>query len=701
MTTTQRPDAAEPTTLAARRLGSTASRPDFLAIRGPFRRDVQGMRAVAVVAVVLSHAGLGGFDGGYVGVDVFFVVSAFLITDQLLRELGRTGTIRFGAFYARRIRRLLPAAATVVVASGVVTLLFESSLAARHWAEDTLWAAAYAVNIELAMQGTDYFAAESTPSTLRHLWSLAVEEQFYVVWPLLLLVTGVLLSRNRTLGFARGRVAAGLVVVVGLSLGLSIWQTREAPSWAYFGLHTRAWEFGAGALAAVALPWLHRLPATAGRAMSWAGLGAIALAVASFSERTALPGHAALLPVVGATLVIVGGSVTTLGGAGRLLGTAPFQAIGAVSYSWYLWHWPFLMLMPAILGWEPTVLNHVFVVFVSLLVATIAYTNVEMPLRTARWLAQPRRGLLLGGAVTVVLSVTAALALVALPPAVGSGTPVTVAAGDVSAVQDSLDLQTVPSNLTPSLEEAPDDVPASRGDACHLALREERVNRPCDYGDVSADHTMVLLGDSHADAWLPALDRVAGDNGYRLLSRTKSACPAVDMEVRSAELGREYRECSAWRAEVMAEVAEVRPDVVVMSSSFGVSDKSPGDWGRATTSTVSALTELGITAVFINDTPRREEGHTGPDCVAANLEEVSQCVTPEKDALPYGLISSAVLQAVQRSGGITVDPTNWFCADGLCPAVIGNYLVYRDESHVTASYMSFLAPELERALQLN
>jgi peptidoglycan/LPS O-acetylase OafA/YrhL len=668
--------------------------------RGSFRRDIAGLRAVAVLAVVLSHADMPGFGGGYVGVDVFLVISGFLITDHLLRELDRTGQIRFLAFYARRIRRLLPAAVTVVLVAGSVTYLYGSSLAARNFAADALWTAANAMNIKLAVEGTDYFASENAPSALQHFWSLAVEEQFYLVWPLLVVLGSGMLLHRRGRGCSRRSVAVVVAVVLVVSLGLSVWQTGVAQSWAYFGLHTRAWELAAGALLAIALPAVRRLPAGTGAMLSWAGLAMIVASVTLFAETTPFPGYAAALPVGGAVLVMLGGTVAGPRGAEFVLGRGPMQSIGAVSYSWYLWHWPVLILMPAIMGWESTPVNNLFVVFVAFLLSVVAYFNIEGPARNAPWLASTRRGLVLGVALATTVAVVASAALVALPPTVGAGAPVNVRIGDLSAVRASLAGTAAPANLTPVVDQAPDDVPASRGNQCHLELLESEIKRPCDYGDVTADRTVVLFGDSHADAWLPAIEQIAAERQYRLLSRTKAACPAVDLDIRNDDLGRDYTECALWRGDVMDEIAEVRPDLVVLSSSYGVGGRSPADWVAATTYTVSKLVELGIAVVFIGDTPRRAD-QTGPDCVAAHLDDVSQCNTAQDLAQPHRLIASATGQAVARSGGIFIDPTSWFCADGQCPSVVGNYLVYRDQSHVTASYMKFLVPELKPLLPLS
>ncbi|MEV6703587.1 acyltransferase, partial [Streptomyces sp. NPDC051453] len=308
---------------------------------GPAQRpDIQGLRALAVTLVVLGHAGVTRLSGGYVGVDVFFVISGFLITSSLLRELSATDRISIRAFYARRALRLLPASALVVLVTLAGSWLFLSKVRFAEYMSDAFASALYAVNFRLAATGTDYLAEGSPPSPFQHFWSLAVEEQFYLLWPLLLLL-GRRLSRRR-----RALLATPLVALCVVSFGLSVHVTGRSAPWAYFGSHTRAWELGAGALVALALLRPPRLPAGVAVAMTWAGLACVIAAALRFDADTPFPGTAAVVPVVGAALVIVGGTSPAWPGARRMLTARPVTWLGGVSYSWYLWHWPFLVIGP-------------------------------------------------------------------------------------------------------------------------------------------------------------------------------------------------------------------------------------------------------------------------------------------------------------------------------------------------------------------
>jgi peptidoglycan/LPS O-acetylase OafA/YrhL len=328
------------------------------------RRDIEGLRAVAVLLVVLYHCGVRFLGGGYVGVDVFFVISGYLITGLLLREAAATGRISILGFYARRIRRLLPAALLVTAATVVAAYRWLPPLRAPQVALDGLFTTLYGLNYRLAGVGIDYLQADAAPSPLQHFWSLAVEEQFYLLWPVLLL-----------LGWRWKRsVLVGVVVV---SLGTSLWQTAANPTWAYFGLHTRAWELGAGALVAVLGG---RLPTV----FAPLGVGAIVLAAVLYTDRTAFPGYAALLPVAGTVAVLLAPS--------RLLDAAPLQAVGQLSYSWYLWHWPFLAF-----GGRPRLV----LAAGALGAAALTYALVENPVRELRI---PARRAVAGGLAVTLLA---------------------------------------------------------------------------------------------------------------------------------------------------------------------------------------------------------------------------------------------------------------------------------------------------------
>ncbi|MGE5764270.1 MAG: acyltransferase family protein [Mycobacterium leprae] len=378
-----------------------------------FRPDIEGLRGIAVLAVVLYHASLAVIPGGYVGVDVFFVISGFLITGHLLAEVQATGRISLPKFYARRARRLLPAASLVAVVTVALSWLLQSALAAKSTAVDAMWTSFFGMNIKLASEGANYLSAEKAPSLLQHYWSLAVEEQYYLVWPLLMLLVA-LAFRTRRRSLPTG-LAAVLTVVVAASLAASVWQTNVAQPWAYFGLHARACELALGALVAVLASRAVRIPEACG----WVGLGMLVAAITLFTEHTRFPGYAVALPVVGTALVILSGCGPRETALQRVLGRWPLDGIGRVSYGWYLWHWPLLTLVPLFIHRERSLEVDLFSVLVGLLLAVVTLQVVENPVRFARALAPPARSLAMGTGLSVSVA-GVAVGILALPAAVAT-----------------------------------------------------------------------------------------------------------------------------------------------------------------------------------------------------------------------------------------------------------------------------------------
>ena len=358
-----------------------------------YRRDIEGLRAVAVLLVVLYHCGITLLPGGFVGVDVFFVISGYLITGLLLRELRTRGTISITGFYGRRVLRLLPAASLVIVTTVLASAWWLPSGRRQAVLLDALHTMGYAINFRLAAVGADYLNADAVPSPLQHFWSLAVEEQFYLLWPPALLAI-TLIGRP-----AVSRLRTALLVIVAGSFVLSVWQTTANPLWAYFGAHTRAWELGVGALLAFAP--LDRLRPRAARSLGLLGLLAVLAAAVLFSATTAFPGSAALLPVAGAAAIIAGGIIAP----SPLLVTAGMQAIGRLSYSWYLWHWPALTIAPFVVGYDLAWWQNLAVAAGAFGAAALTYGLVENPARGLRKLRQtPWRAIVAGAAMTDAVS---------------------------------------------------------------------------------------------------------------------------------------------------------------------------------------------------------------------------------------------------------------------------------------------------------
>ncbi|GIE96626.1 acyltransferase family protein [Paractinoplanes rishiriensis] len=357
-----------------------------------FRPDVEGLRAVAVAVVVLFHAGVPGIGGGYIGVDVFFVISGFLITTLMLREVHETGNLSLLRFYARRARRILPASTVVLIAVTLAGYHWLGFLRGDEIASDARWAALFAANFNFAQQGVDYLTSQAAPSPLQHFWSLAVEEQFYFVWPALLALLIWLGLRHAT------PVVLGLAVAA--SLGFSIWQTGT--TWSYFSPATRAWELGAGCLLALAAGRLTRIPPRIAAAMAGVGLAGIVVAALSFDSTTPFPGYAAALPIVATVLVLAGRG-------DALLAVRPMQWLGRISYSLYLWHWPVLIVAEQAYG-PLSGPARFWLVLLSVVLAAITYACIENPVRHSRHLRRSH----LRTAVVAVLLILAPLAVAQL-----------------------------------------------------------------------------------------------------------------------------------------------------------------------------------------------------------------------------------------------------------------------------------------------
>ncbi|MCI2956076.1 acyltransferase [Agromyces atrinae] len=676
-------------TNALTKAGARSKPGDFIEMG--FRPDIQGLRAIAVALVVLYHAGVPGFHGGYIGVDIFFVISGCLITSHLLKSLATTGTIRFGEFYARRMRRILPAAIVVVIASVIAAIVFLPPLLVGDALTEAVATILYVPNLLFAYQGTDYLSEDSV-SIFQQYWSLGVEEQFYVFWPLVLLTVFVLVRRSR----ARLGVVLGLIGVA--SLLLSIVVTSVSQPWAFFGLPTRVWEFVAGGLVALVLGsprW--RLNPRIAVAVSWASIAVLAYAAATFTSSTPFPGWIAIIPVAAtAALLLVGGAEARFS-AQIFLNRAPMQFLGKVSYSVYLVHWPLIMVPVIALSasgtdvpWIP-----VAMAILSIPVGWALYAAVESPLRQLSYLRTRRPW------VTFASTLTAMAVVIAMCGAyffVDRGRP--LASNEAApALIDTSPAGTafVPSNMDPDLRSAESDNPVLYGDGCNLPETATTVRWDCVYGSDTASSSIAIFGDSHAAQWFPAILEIAEKRDASVTSFTKARCSSVDVE--KMFQGRPYSECDAWREEVIEKLVSDPPDLVVLSN-FGsgeLRDTSRtfnaiwADGLEATVSRLSAVTHV----VVIADTP---SGNIDPlVCLSANLTSAHTCDRPRSESVNSEL-TDIERRVTASAGGDFVDMTEYFCNDETCPVVIGNALVTRDRHHITASMSRLLAPALEQEL---
>ncbi|CPR08085.1 acyltransferase [Mycobacterium bohemicum DSM 44277] len=684
-----------------------------------FRPDIEGLRAVAVVAVVLFHAHVPGLSGGLVGVDVFFIISGFLITGLLWREASTTGTVGLRRFYGARARRLLPASATV----GVVIMLGAAALSpvlqSRSVFYDGIASALYVSNYRFMLQGVDYLA-DALPSPFLHYWSLGVEEQFYLVWPALIIGTAWVIRHTRR---RAGALAAPserpylivLALVAALSFALSLVFTRAVPPVAFFSLPTRAWELAVGGLVALTAGQWRRLPALAAVIAGCAGLGLILLACVRLGPATPYPGTAALLPVLGAAVVIGAGCAAPAQGIGRVLAMRPMRALGRVSYSWYLWHWPLLQVVP------PSATHTLWVrlteVLLSLGLAFFTLRFIENPVRFAAPLRRSaNRSLAVGGAATTIAAAVGVALLVWMPVPVGRGpaapaltvtaaTPPTgssVEAYDAAvqhvfaevqaAVAASVGLKAIPSNLTPPLAGVTAEVKALYLDGCLRNLFE--VGQPeCASGEPASTTTVALVGDSDAAMWNPAFVEVAKQRHWRLETMTKAACPMLDLPTINGAVDRAYTECDQWRGQITARLQTERPRLVVLSMrrayrQSGITSYDPA-WIDALNRLVKKLRGSGAQVLVLGPIPDPQS--IVPDCLADHLADATACTPPTSKAVNQ--IGIAAEAAATKAGGAQYsDLTELFCTPDRCPVIVGNSLVYLDEAHLTREYSRQLAP---------
>ncbi|GAA4893259.1 acyltransferase family protein [Streptomonospora salina] len=659
-----------------------------------FRPELEGLRAVAVVLVAAYHIWLGRVSGG---VDVFLLLTGFLITGSLLRTVERRGRIGFTAFWARLVKRLFPAAAAALGGILVASLLFLPSAGWREVIAGVAASALYVENWHLALNSVDYLAQNSGAGPVQHFWSLSVQGQFYAVWPVLITAVAAL---ARAAGQPLRRVAAAaLTLVFAASLAYSVSVTASDQPWAYFDTGARLWELAMGGLLAIAVPHV-RLPRLLRILLGWAGLAALVACGLLLQVSTMFPGYIALWPTLAAAAVILAGTTGSRAGADRLLNLRPMHYIGKHAYALYLWHWPVLVCYLEVTDrTQPSIIGGCLVLALSMALAAATRRITEDGVDA---LTRTRTGsgwsLAVGAAFIAPVLVAAGLwsghiaheqrereLAVQGPDYPGAAAPGGAAAG---AAADG----GVP--VYPAPADAAEDIPVSYDQDCNQGTRESAV-LTCTYGPESYDRTVALVGASHAAHWLPALREIAREKSWRIVNITKGSCLFTGAEqLRGGEV---YHSCADWNAGVMAELAELDPDAVFTTATRTNLDARSGEVGETVFDGYvrrwRALEEMGIGVVAVRDTPRLD--FEAPDCLSENPR--AECVG---SASPSMADTSPLAELEGVPGNVAfLDLTDKLCRGGRCPAVIGNVLVYWDRGHITASYMRTLAPILRDRIE--
>ena len=605
--------------------------------------QIQGLRALAVVLVLLYHAKF--LPGGYIGVDIFYVISGYLITSLLLRECEKTDGISFARFYLRRIKRLLPASSLVLIITALVSWWVYPSILRADLGRDIAAASLYISNYFFALWQMDYQNLDAIPPVVIHYWSLAVEEQFYLLWPLIIYLL-YKFGKRRTVGMV-------VAVITLISFLLSLFLTSASPLWAFYSLPTRAWELGIGALVLfVPAKWRDF------QGYAWLAVIAIGYSAVRFTDATAFPGTAALFPVLATalTLASVKNWPKVIDTSSRL---PVIQWLGNISYPLYLWHWPVLVIPNLYLGRDLSIMERLMAIVLTLILADLTHRFVEQPLRIREF----SRTRILASAVLITI-LTLILSIIIIN---SNNNQVILKSGEQFSLESVL--------AQPKIYQ----------DGCHLE-NGQIIPPECTYGKRNAERKIVLFGDSHAAQWFPAMEKMAKENGFALTSFTKSACPGP--AIRKVDKGGyKNSDCSKWRDNVYKRIAELKPEAVLVSGMQyfqrpeGYQSRAQW-WQEGQRKTLLALRGLTPKVIYIADTPHPKQDI--PSCLSS--KKARDCDNTEKTPL------------ITVDGYLLVDPTPWLCAR-TCPAVLDGIVTYRDASHISVEMSTALSAQMARALR--
>lgn len=632
-----------------------------------YRPDIEGLRAVAILLVVAAHAKIPWLEGGFIGVDVFFVLSGYLITRLLHEELVQTGTVQLKAFYARRLQRLLPALLWMVIGTSMAAAVLLAPFEQIGQTKAAIAAATWTSNLYFAFSSLDYFGASAAANLFLHTWSLGVEEQFYLLWPALMLgFYGVAANKGATPNPAQLR--QGMIFTMAICLAISIILTYTAPPLGFYTVVSRGWQFALGAVTLLVLQRYNT--GTYARLATAAGAVGLVLIIGSallLDSDTPYPGGWALLPSLGTALVLWAGSIRRHNMVSSGLSLAPMQAIGRLSYSWYLWHWPVLILGATVVDTTQP-LQVAALVATSLLLALLSYRLVEAPIRYSTTIR--RR--------PVATIVTACFAMAAVALA-------------------GLQWGPLASRWAATPEQAPyvrvrGEAPVIYQMGCDEWYFSARV-RSCVFGDKDASRTAILIGDSIAAQWFTPLARHYQRPGWKLVVLTKSACPMVDEPFFYDRIGRIYSECSIWRDAAITYANSLQPEVVILGSSpnYPFTDQQ---WLEGSTRVLSALSVSNARLLVLQATPIPP--FDGPACLARQqwrtrfFEIADACRGVPTDSLDHR-VSAALAAVVSRQSTATLINLNeTICPAGECWAQRDGQLVFRDGRHLADGYAASL-----------
>jgi peptidoglycan/LPS O-acetylase OafA/YrhL len=694
-----------------------------------FRPDIQGLRAVAVLLVVADHF-FGIPQGGFVGVDVFFAISGYLITGQLVREYQKHGWIHLPSFYARRMRRIVPVA--VVVAVVVICVSYAVWYVPRAVATtlDGLAATLWVANWHFAGLNTDYLNASGPVSPFQHYWSLSVEEQFYLLWPLLLMVVPFLTRRLGKISTPNSILIAVAIVTIA-SFSWSVYESASRPAFAYFDTIGRAWEFGLGALVGMT-PLVSLTSRFVMRIVPALGLGCIIAAAFLLSPTSTFPGPWALLPV-GGTLAVIWGNQSRMGLGMTALTNPAMVFIGKISFSLYLWHFPVVIFAQALVP-APTLLSNASCVAVTLLLSVASFKWVEEPIRHSKWLqsweggtpSRPTRSRRIGQIATSIgiagligiLAMTQITGFAPLKdqtywlglvnPAMPSHAPVVFSSdADIHvAIESGVRGDSGSTALIPELNQLTDGQQAPAMHECRNSVGTAKPTQ-CVYGLANAPKSALILGDSVAMSWVPTIVGALGTKSWNVRAIGFASCPPYDVDIppriRTAD---SESKCAAAKEYMIKEALRTQPDLVFLSGAHGVlasgasGDVARDEYSQGVARTLEKVALSGARILILPTPPQVADIRACADRINGLLKCTASM--RQLDAPLFGGEQKGIELSQARGIAAQIIPTtDWFCDENqLCPAQIGPYIVRTDSLHITNAFAESLAILMRNRLTL-
>jgi peptidoglycan/LPS O-acetylase OafA/YrhL len=692
-----------------------------------FRPDIEALRAIAIIVVLIEHAKLA-LPGGFIGVDIFFVISGFLITKHLHDEVFKNGSISLKNFYARRILRIFPASMLVLTLTLLGSFLFLSPLQLINYCWDAILSAFSGINYRLAITGTDYFQSTTTPSPFQHFWSLAVEEQFYLIWPLLILsfaklfirnknkpiqiaesiidplVTLNVKTQNQNLEIVKQKefttfkyaISALLILIITVSLFLSYKISGESQMWAYFSLHTRAWQLAIGGLIAFNLPLVGKIPNKIASVLSWIGFGGLIASLILINKTTIYPGLWALLPTLATALIVIAGTHKTKLSFESFFDWSVVRGIGKISYSLYLIHWPIFVFIFYQLGDNIRITDKIAAVMISVMLSIVSLLLIENPIRFHKAFKNNFKLTYRIGLVMMLIVASIGYGVQFVKDRNNSDQKVAIAAINkseadiISKLQEAIKTKEISTKLVKPLEQ----VAKETGSNC---IAVETISTPsegqkCRLGDKNAKQTIVLLGDSHANQWTKTIDTIAQNNGYQLIPFTKSGCSMTDIKHFNPLLKRDYTECYSYRKAVVDEIAKIKPDIIV-TTELVYQNSTPETY----TALIQKLQSMSKQVVRLTDTPRPTQNI--PECLVKNSKDIQKCNFYAESGDSKIYLESKIEDKIAANAGAKIIYTNnMFCESETCPPIIDNIVAYNDDSHISETYASYLSNIINRKL---